>query len=175
VSRAGLGCGRLGSTIQATGNERALQSSTLAPEQSNRLAKKLRSETEVSSYSRGMQRWIWVACASGFAAVALGAFGAHALKARLSADLLAVYQTGVLYHLIHSVALWSLALHARASGASITLPASLFTAGIVLFSGSLYLLALSGVRALGAVTPIGGLCFLGAWATAAWTLTRSAP
>lgn len=112
--------------------------------------------------------WIRIAAALGFLGVALGAFGAHALKARLTPDLLAVWQTGVLYHLIHALALLALALYARstaasASPASITAPATALVLGIALFSGSLYALALTGIRPLGAVTPFGGLSFLFAW------------
>jgi uncharacterized membrane protein YgdD (TMEM256/DUF423 family) len=108
--------------------------------------------------------WIRIAAVLGFLAVALGAFGAHALKARLTPDLLAIWQTGVLYHLIHALALLALALYARAAApAPITLPAAGFVLGIVLFSGSLYALALTGIRPLGAITPLGGLSFLFAW------------
>jgi uncharacterized membrane protein YgdD (TMEM256/DUF423 family) len=112
--------------------------------------------------------WIRIAAGLGFLGVAFGAFGAHALKARLSADMLAVWHTGVLYHIVHALALFALALYARATspaGAadSITAPAVAFTLGIALFSGSLYALALTGIRPLGAVTPFGGLSFLFAW------------
>ncbi|MBW8887685.1 MAG: DUF423 domain-containing protein [Fibrobacteres bacterium] len=109
--------------------------------------------------------WIRIAAALGFLGVALGAFGAHALKSRLSADMLEVWHTGVLYHLIHALALLALALYARAaaSPAPITAPAIGFVVGIILFSGSLYALALTGFRPLGAITPFGGLSFLFAW------------
>ena len=107
--------------------------------------------------------WLRVAGLLGFLAVALGAFGAHALKARLSSELLQVWNTAVLYHLIHALALFALALFARSTSTSIHIPAWLFTAGILLFSGSLYALALSGIKPLGAITPVGGLCFLAAW------------
>jgi uncharacterized membrane protein YgdD (TMEM256/DUF423 family) len=115
--------------------------------------------------------WIRIAAALGFLGVALGAFGAHALKARLAPDMLAIWQTGVLYHLIHALALLALALYARAAAspspvavpAAITAPAAAFVLGIALFSGSLYALALTGIRPLGAVTPFGGLAFLFAW------------
>lgn len=108
--------------------------------------------------------WIRIAAALGFLGVALGAFGAHALKARLTPELLAVWQTGVLYHLIHALALLALALYARAAApASITAPAAALVLGIALFSGSLYALALTGIRPLGAITPFGGLSFLFAW------------
>jgi uncharacterized membrane protein YgdD (TMEM256/DUF423 family) len=107
--------------------------------------------------------WIRVAAILGFLGVALGAFGAHALKSRLSPDLLAVWHTGVLYHLIHALAIFALALYARNSDAAIRAPALGFTLGIALFSGSLYALALTGIRPLGAITPLGGLSFLFAW------------
>jgi uncharacterized membrane protein YgdD (TMEM256/DUF423 family) len=112
--------------------------------------------------------WIRIAAALAFLGVALGAFGAHALKSRLPPDLLAIWHTGVLYHLVHALALFALALYARATGpaatgVSITAPALAFTLGIALFSGSLYALALTGIRPLGAVTPLGGLSFLFAW------------
>jgi len=99
------------------------------------------------------------------AAVALGAFGAHALKSQLAPDLLAVYRTGVEYHFYHALGLLAVGLAAQRLPDSNWLRASgwLMLAGIVIFSGSLYLLALTGVRAFGAVTPIGGLAFMLAW------------
>jgi uncharacterized membrane protein YgdD (TMEM256/DUF423 family) len=105
-----------------------------------------------------------------FAAVGLGAFGAHALKARLSADALAIWQTAVLYHGWHALALFGVGavLLARPDAASFAWAAWLFAAGIVLFSGSLYALAFTGVKALGAITPVGGLLFLAGWLAAAW-------
>lgn len=109
---------------------------------------------------------IRVAATLGFLGVALGAFGAHGLKERLSPAMLEVYRTGVLYHLLHSVALLAVALGAdklarpRAVGA-------LFTAGVVVFSGSLYALAVTGVGALGAVAPLGGLLLMAGWVTLA--------
>jgi uncharacterized membrane protein YgdD (TMEM256/DUF423 family) len=103
---------------------------------------------------------------NAFLAVALGAFGAHGLKSRLTADRLAVYQTGVHYHLAHALGLILIALLAERLPASAPIQWSgwLLTTGIVLFSGSLYLLAISGVRVFGAITPLGGLCFLTGWA-----------
>ncbi len=114
-----------------------------------------------------MGTFVRFAAAFGFLGVALGAFGAHGLKARLSAEMLAIYQTGVLYHLIHAVALLGIgALAQRSSSPSTALNVAgwAFTAGIVVFSGSLYALAISGVRVLGAVTPFGGVAFLVGWA-----------
>lgn len=96
-----------------------------------------------------------------FLAVALGAFGAHAAKGRLEANATTdVWKTAALYHLVHAVAMLVLALPAHISRA----PVWLFASGIVIFSGSLYALALTNVRWLGAITPLGGLCFLAGWA-----------
>lgn len=108
--------------------------------------------------------WLIVSALSGVAAVLLGAFGAHGLASRgLDADKIASWQTAASYHLLHTVALLALALYARSTGTSVTLPASLMSAGIVLFSGSIYLLVLGGPRFLGPVTPLGGLAFAAAW------------
>jgi len=102
-----------------------------------------------------------IAAALCFLAVALGAFGAHSLKATLELRGMSdVWNKAVLYHFIHAIALLVLALYGTVNRGAWCL---LF-AGIVLFSGSLYLMALTNVRWLGAVTPIGGLCFLGGWA-----------
>lgn len=103
-------------------------------------------------------------------AVALGAFGAHALKSRLPPDLLAVYDTAVHWHLAHALALLAVAWAcARWPGVTaITAGGWLLAAGIVVFSGSLYLLALTGVRTWGAVTPIGGVAWIVGWACVAW-------
>jgi uncharacterized membrane protein YgdD (TMEM256/DUF423 family) len=101
-----------------------------------------------------------LAAALCFFGVALGAFGAHALKRTLEAnDTTEVWKTAVLYHFIHALALLVLAALPTVSRTA----ASLFVAGIVLFSGSLYLLALTNVKLLGAITPLGGLCFLAGW------------
>lgn len=107
--------------------------------------------------------WIKVAGACGFLGVALGAFGAHALKAKLTPEMLAIWHTGVQYHLVHALALLALALYAKATGADIGWGGRFFLLGILIFSGSLYALALTGIRPLGAVTPLGGLCFLAGW------------
>jgi uncharacterized membrane protein YgdD (TMEM256/DUF423 family) len=101
---------------------------------------------------------------SGFVSVAAGAFGAHALRARLPADLLAVFETGARYQMYHALALLAVAWAAgRWAGPLVAWAGWLFVAGTLLFSGSLYLLALSGVRWLGAITPLGGVCFLAGW------------
>lgn len=105
-----------------------------------------------------------VGAVAGFLAVALGAFGAHGLRSRLSPDMLAVFETGVRYHMYHTLAILVVALMlARTDGWMIRAAGWAFTVGIVLFSGSLYLLALTGVTVLGAITPIGGLAFLLGW------------
>jgi uncharacterized membrane protein YgdD (TMEM256/DUF423 family) len=103
---------------------------------------------------------------AALAAVALGAFGAHALKSRVSAEVLAAWHTGVEYHVYHALGLLAVGLAATQLADSALLKWSgwLMLAGIALFSGSLYALALSGERWLGAVTPIGGTAFLAAWA-----------
>ena len=97
--------------------------------------------------------------------VLLGAFGAHGLKERLTAEMLAVYQTGVHYHLFHALGLLAVGLVATQIPASAYLKWSgwLMLAGIVLFSGSLYVLSVSGLRWLGMVTPFGGLAFILSW------------
>ncbi|HEU4557675.1 MAG TPA: DUF423 domain-containing protein [Longimicrobium sp.] len=100
----------------------------------------------------------------GFLGVGAGAFGAHALRARVPENLLAVFETGARYQMYHALALLAVALVAsRAPSGAVHAAGWLFTAGIVIFSGSLYALALSGVRVLGAITPIGGVCFLAGW------------
>jgi uncharacterized membrane protein YgdD (TMEM256/DUF423 family) len=107
-----------------------------------------------------MKSTLRLAGLAGFLAVALGAFGAHLLKARLeSLGTTSVWQTAVLYHLVHAVALLALALGRPVQR---WVP-SLFAAGIVIFSGSLYVLALTNIKVLGAITPLGGLCFLAGW------------
>ena len=108
------------------------------------------------------------------AAVALGAFGAHALKARLAPDMAAVWQTAVQYHGWHALALLAvgLVLIQRPDAAAVAVAGWLFVAGVALFSGSLYLLALTDTRALGAITPVGGAAFLAGWAAFAWGAWR---
>lgn len=105
---------------------------------------------------------LFLAAAAGATGCALGAFGAHALRGRLDAGMLEIYRTGVLYQLVHALALLGVAaLGRRLRWPRLT--AALFAVGIVIFSGSLYTLAISGVRAWGAVTPAGGLCFIAGW------------
>ena len=108
--------------------------------------------------------YIVLAALFGFTGVALGAFAAHGLRGRLSAEYLAVFQTGVHYQLLHALALLAVALLARQQpGRLLGAAAALFVAGILLFSGSLYLLTLSGVGRLGMITPLGGSALLAGW------------
>ena len=117
--------------------------------------------------------WFGMGCLAVGLAVAAGAFGAHALKQRLSAELLAVFDTGVRYQMLHGLGLAALALAMdRWGGAVFQWAGWLWLAGIVLFSGSLYALSLTGIRSLGAVTPLGGLCFLLGWGLLVWEAWR---
>jgi uncharacterized membrane protein YgdD (TMEM256/DUF423 family) len=136
------------------------------------------------------RRIIAVGAISAGLAVAVGAFGAHALEGRVNADMLANYETGARYHFYHSLGLIAVGLMAllhgapaggtgdRSNGGNGAHPyaglsrlrwsAALMLTGIVLFSGSLYTMALTGLGWLGAVTPLGGVAFLAAWALLAW-------
>ena len=108
-------------------------------------------------------------------AVALGAFGAHGLKERLAPEMLAIWKTGVEYHVYHALALLAvglLAVHLPESGLLRT-SGWLMAAGVLIFSGSLYALALSGVRVLGAITPVGGAAFLAAWVLFAMAVLKA--
>jgi uncharacterized membrane protein YgdD (TMEM256/DUF423 family) len=106
---------------------------------------------------------------AGFLGVGLGAFAAHGLKATLSPDLLAAFETGVRYQMYHVFALIAAAWGwARWQARPFVFAGWLFVAGMVVFSGSLYLLALTGTRWLGAITPSGGLAFLAGWLCLAW-------
>jgi uncharacterized membrane protein YgdD (TMEM256/DUF423 family) len=101
---------------------------------------------------------------SAFLAVALGAFAAHGLRGKLPSDLFDVFEVGARYHMYHALALVAAAWAAtRWPGRATTAAGWLFVAGTVLFSGSLYALALTGLRPLGAITPLGGVCFLAGW------------
>ncbi|HWA16338.1 MAG TPA: DUF423 domain-containing protein [Gemmatimonadales bacterium] len=101
--------------------------------------------------------------ASAFMAVAAGAFGAHALRARVSPDLLAAFETGARYQMYHALALLVVAWASSAGSRCATWAGRCFIAGTILFSFSLYALALTGVRSLGAITPLGGVAFLAGW------------
>lgn len=99
-----------------------------------------------------------------FCAVLLGAFGAHALKGKLDSHYLEVFKTGVLYHFIHALSLFIVAwLKTQSNDPKISYAGFFFIAGIVLFSGSLYILSITKIKWIGAITPLGGLCFLTGW------------
>ena len=120
------------------------------------------------------KRFLLLGAISAFAGVAAGSLGAHVLEAHLPTEALAVYETAVRYQLIHAISLLFIGLAAdRWPGAGWGWAGGMFVAGTVLFSGSLYALALTGVRALGVVTPVGGVCFLVGWALAILSGTRS--
>lgn len=114
---------------------------------------------------------VLTAAVLGLVGVALGAFGAHALQERLAEGDLAIFETAVRYQLVHAVALLALAgLDGR--GYATALAGWSFTAGVLIFSGSLYLLVLTGQRWMGAITPIGGLALLVGWGALAWSALR---
>jgi len=118
---------------------------------------------------------LFLASLALFVAVAAGAFGAHTLARQVGPERLAVWQTAVQYHAWHGLALFGVGLLMRASPASggLAIAGWLFVAGIALFSGSLYLLAATGVPGWGFVTPVGGIAFLAGWAMLGWTVLRA--
>jgi len=110
---------------------------------------------------------LWIGMGSTFAllSVAAGAFGAHALRGHLSADALSIFETAARYQMYHALALLLVGALAGKGDVGLTAAAGwLFAGGVLLFSGSLYLLAVTDVKWLGAITPLGGLCFLAGWA-----------
>jgi uncharacterized membrane protein YgdD (TMEM256/DUF423 family) len=116
---------------------------------------------------------VGIAAILGLVAVAFGAFGAHALRARLSPEMLTIWKTANEYHFYHALALLLVGVMARQTPSiGYGVPAACFLAGTLIFSGSLYLLAITGMRWLGAITPIGGLLFLAGWAWLAWIALR---
>ena len=109
--------------------------------------------------------FLLIGALAGFTGVTLGAFGAHALRGRLSPEMLVVFETGVRYQMYHALAIIAIGLIVTRMGGWLIVSAGwLMTAGIVLFSGSLYVLAFTGVTLFGAITPIGGVAFLLGWA-----------
>lgn len=122
------------------------------------------------------RRLLLLATLAGGSAVALGAFGAHLLKDRLPADLLLIFETAVRYQMYHALVLLGLGLWSRDSlQPGLRWAAYLICLGMLIFSGSLYLLVLTGIRTWGAVTPIGGLCLLAGWAAMARAAVKQAP
>ncbi|MDT6919726.1 MULTISPECIES: DUF423 domain-containing protein [Pseudomonas] len=125
-----------------------------------------------------LRGFLMLAAFFGFTGVALGAFAAHGLKNRLTPEYLTIFHTGVTYQLVHTLALFGVALLAtQIQGRLITWAGLSFTVGIVLFSGSLYLLTMTGISKLGIITPFGGLAFLIGWVClglAAWRLQPTA-
>jgi len=117
---------------------------------------------------------IFLGSINAFFAVGLGAFGAHALKSRISSEMLDVYQTGVHYHIFHALGLILIGIIAYwLSESNLVLwSGGLILAGIIVFSGSLYILSISGIRAFGAVTPIGGVAFLAGWILLAYAALK---
>ena len=125
-----------------------------------------------------MQKWILsLATLFGASGVMLGAFAAHGLRGSLSERLLETFQTGVQYQMYHALALWAVGILYRLWPSKLLAwAAGLFIVGILLFSGSLYVLALGGPRWFGSITPLGGVCYIAAWiclATACWRLPKS--
>ncbi len=120
--------------------------------------------------------WIATGALLMAAAVGLGAFGAHGLRSRLDAYSMSVYEKAVFYHFVHALGILAVALMARMHAISLAgqeRVAWLLFAGIIIFSGSLYALAISGVRILGAITPIGGLAFIAGWILLAYEAFRA--
>lgn len=119
------------------------------------------------------RHFIGIGALSAFLAVAAGAFGAHALRDLVSADRLAIWETGARYQMYHALGLMVVAyVSAQKDAGPARLAGWLFVAGTVLFSGSLYLLTLTGITWLGAITPLGGVAFLAGWLALAWSVYR---
>lgn len=112
-----------------------------------------------------LRKFMMIGSINAFLSVALGAFGAHILKAKIDSDMLAVYETGIQYHMMHALGLIAIALLADRLGQPRLVSAAgwLLLIGIILFSGSLYVLSISGIKVLGAITPFGGVSFLAGW------------
>jgi uncharacterized membrane protein YgdD (TMEM256/DUF423 family) len=120
-------------------------------------------------------RLVPIAGVSGALAIAAGAFGAHWLASRLSPALLEAYRSAVLYHLVHSVVLLALGLYSQSTGRVLGRAAPLLLAGMALFSGSLYVMCLSDVRAVAMLTPLGGLLMIAGWLEIARSLGSKPP
>jgi uncharacterized membrane protein YgdD (TMEM256/DUF423 family) len=120
--------------------------------------------------------WLVVGTLACLVAVILGAFGAHALRAKLAPELIAAYNTAVQYHFWHALGLLIVGILALLMPGAVAVKWAgwLMLAGIILFSGSLYLLAVTGSRALGAITPLGGVAFIAAWVLLAYAIWQAA-
>ena len=116
--------------------------------------------TQLRCHMNDKKKWVIISAVSGFIAVAIGAFGAHGLKNKISLEMMEVYKTGVLYQFIHTIILMILSLtdFIKSSYASI-----FFLTGIILFSFSLYIYSISGIILFAMITPVGGVCFLVGW------------
>jgi uncharacterized membrane protein YgdD (TMEM256/DUF423 family) len=124
-----------------------------------------------------LMNWIVVAAALLATAVAMGAFGAHGLRNRLDAYSMSVYEKAVFYHFVHALGILAVAILARTPALTLAAQARvawLLLVGIILFSGSLYALAVTGLRTLGAITPIGGIAFIAGWLLLAFEAWRGA-
>ena len=130
-----------------------------------------------STLNRESRLFMLAGCLAALAAVVCGAFGSHVLKGRVDPELLSAWQTAASYHFFHALALLAVGLTTALTGPSRMLHWSgmLMIAGLLLFSGSLYLLAITGIRMLGAVTPLGGMAWIAAWSLLAAALWRSVP
>lgn len=120
-------------------------------------------------------RWLAIGAVLAALGVAMGAFGAHALKSHLTADRLEVWKTATHYHLLHAVAVALLGATVASALPGAETSLKLLTAGLVVFSGTLYLLCLTGLGWLGAITPIGGLMMIAGWLMLAWAAWQNAP
>lgn len=119
-----------------------------------------------------MKLWSVLGAFNALLSIAAGAFGAHVLQGRLSPDRIALFETAARYHMYHALGLLAVAWLVSVRGLSGHVAGGCMIAGIVLFSGSLYALALSGARWLGAITPLGGLAFMAGWLAFAWASLR---
>lgn len=121
-----------------------------------------------------MKTWIIIGATLAGVAVLLGAFGAHGLKSKVSPEDLTIFETGVRYHMYHAIGLLIIGgLGFHVSQQILQTPAYLLLGGILIFSGSLYILVLTNTRWLGAITPIGGICFVAGWLLLAFNLYKS--
>ena len=123
-----------------------------------------------------MRIWLAIAAVNAFISVAAGAFGAHGLKQRLTPEMLTIFETGARYHMYHALAMFLAAIAMPHIHAGSTRAACIaFQVGIVLFSGSLYALSMTGVKKLGMITPFGGLALLIGWGLLTWSALRTMP